>query len=343
MAFDPLAGVPPSPEFDNDAINAMARQAAERLLADLDRASRLTDAWQQEQLGQFLVDDALSQCLNRLVRTGCWGQANQLPSSVFWKTAGPVLEVGWLQNRARTKPLGYAGDHEIQARMWEQACCDHPLGRLFDHYFLALAAPQAVRARMQHVAATLVARRLARNGSPFRVVSVGSGPGIDIQAGLSALPESERSGIEVTLLDLDPDALEHASRRIGPLLPEAGLISRRENLYRLASKKSLAADLAGADLIVCTGLFDYLADEAAAGMLRFFWHSLGPRGQMLVGNFAPHNPTQAYMEWIGNWHLIYRTPRQFRDLAVRADIPQDCFAIRTERTGTDLFLVAERG
>ena len=342
MAFDPLAGVPASTKLDNDAINAMARQAAEQLLADLDRASRLTDAWQQEQLGQLLVNDALSECLNRLVQTGCWGEANQLPSSVFWKTAGPALEVGWLQNRARTKPLGYAGDHEIQARMWEQSCCDHPLGRLFDHYFLALAAPQAVRARMQHVAETLVARRLARSGSPFRVVSIGSGPGIDIQTGLSALPELERSGIGVTLLDLDPDALEHASRRIAPLLPEAALISRRENLYRLPSKKSLGADLAGADLIVCTGLFDYLADEAAAGMLRFFWQSLGYHGRMLVGNFAPHNPTRAYMEWIGSWYLIYRTAEELSDLAATAGIPKDQFAVRTERTGTDLFLVAEK-
>jgi hypothetical protein len=342
MAFDPLAGAPASTDLDSDTIHAMARQAAERLLVDLDRASRLTDAWQQEQLGQFLVDDALSQCLNRLAQTGCWGQANQLPSSVFWKTAGPVLEVGWLQHRARTKPLGYAGDHEIQARMWEQACCDHPLGRLFDHYFLALAAPQAVRARMLHVAATLAAERLARSGAPYRVVSVGSGPGLDIQAGLFALPECERSGVEVTLLDLDPEALEHASRRIAPLLPEGGLFSRRENLYRLAAKKSLAADLAGADLIVCTGLFDYLADEGAAGMLRFFWQSLGPGGQMLVGNFAPHNPTRAYMEWIGNWYLIYRTAEGFSDLAAAAGIPQDRFAVRTDRTGADLFLVAEK-
>ena len=63
---------------------------------------------------------------------------------------------------------------------------------------------------------------------------------------------------------------------------------------------------------------------------------------MLVGNFAPHNPTRAYMEWIGNWYLIYRTDDELCDLAARAEIPIDQFLIQTERTGVDLFLVGEK-
>lgn len=342
MAFDPLAGTSGPGNLSDDEINAVARSAAEVLLADLSRAEALTDTWQNEDLAQLLVDQALSECLNRLAATGCWGEANQLPSSVFWKTAGPVLEVGTLQLRARAKPLGYAGDHVILARMWENSSCDHPLGRLFDRYFLALAAPRAVRARFEHVASSLVARALNHAGASYRVVSVGSGPAIDIQTALIALPKELRVGIEVTLLDLDPEALEYASRRILEFVSEKNLTCRRENVFRLASNASLASELDGTDLIICTGFFDYLRDDVAVEMLQFFWQRLAAGGQMLVGNFAPHNPTRAYMEWIGNWYLIYRTADELRDLAVQAGIPTDRFVIQTERTGADLFLVGEK-
>lgn len=342
MAFTPLAGSAVPENLSEQDILAIAQEAAENLRADLDQAEHLTDNWQKSDLAQLLVDHALSESLNHLATSGCWGEANQLPSSVFWKAVGPQLETGWLQNRARTKPLGYAGDHEILARMWEQICCDHPLGRLFDRYFLRLAAPRAVRARFQHVAGTLAARCLEHTGAEYCVVSVGSGPGVDIQAALAALPEDRRKDVRVMLLDLDPEALEEASKRIVEWLPEGNLVARRENLYRLAANASLVTQLAGSQLIVCTGFFDYLRDDVARELLSLFWKSLAPGGQMLVGNFAPHNPTRAYMEWIGNWYLTYRTADELRSLAVAAGIPAVQFDIQTEHTGVDLFLVAEK-
>ncbi len=343
MTFTPLAGPSGPGNLSGDEVTTIAHKTAEQFLALMERAERLTGKWQNGDLGQLLVDHAISESLNRLAATGCWGEANQLPSSVFWKTAGPILEVGWLQNRARTKPLGYAGDHQILARMAEQICCDHPLGRLFDDHFLRLAAPRAVRERLHHVAGTLAARCLEHRGPTYRVVSVGSGPGIDIQTALAALPQSERKKVEITLLDLDPEALEHASERILELVPERNLIARRENLYRLASNASLAAELDGVHLVICTGFFDYLRDDVAVELLRLFWKWLAPGGRMLVGNFAPHNPTRAYMEWIGNWYLTYRRAEELRDLALEAGLSTPQFDIQTEHTGVDLFLVAEKG
>ena len=152
MTFTPLPGSSGPGVVASERIAVVAGQTAEHFLNAMECAGRLTDSWQNAALGQLLVDDAISVSLNRLAATRCWGEANQLPSSVFWKTAGPVLEVGWLQNRARTKPLGYAGDYLILAHMAEQICCNHPLGRLFDDHFLRLAAPRAVRERFYHVA-----------------------------------------------------------------------------------------------------------------------------------------------------------------------------------------------
>ena len=342
MAFNPLTGHQDACRLSQEELVAIASSAAEKLLADLDRAKRLTGGWQNEGLAQLLVNHVMSECLCRLSETECWGRANQLPSSAFWKTAGEVLTVGWLQLRAREKPAGYAGDHEILARMYHQHSCEDPLGRLFDRYFLSLAAPQAVRARLMHVAETLAARAVTHDGDEYRAVSVGSGPGIDIATALAAMPADCRKKTRVTLLDLDTAALDDASTRILEYVSESALQCRQENLFRLASKKVPAVEPASANLVICTGLFDYFRDDVAADMLRFFWQSLAQGGQMLVGNFAPHNPTRAYMEWVGNWYLTYRTADQLRQLVEQAGIPPQQCSIRTDRTGVDLFLVAEK-
>jgi len=219
------------------------------------------------------------------------------------------------------------------------------LGLQFDNYFQQQAAVDAVRARTDQIAAAIATRSLMTEGAnrPFRVASVGSGPAIDIERAAKLLSEPRRRRLAVTLLDLDAEALEHASGRLAAWLQAEQLILVRDNLFRLADKPGAAAGLAGADMLICTGLFDYLPDEPAKGLLRLFWQQLAPEGMLLVGNFAPHCPTRAFMEWIGNWYLIYRTAEDLARLAEQAGIPAPCVRIGAERLGIDLFLCAKKG
>src|SRR3954469_22700571 len=80
------------------------------------------------------LESAIDGCLAGLATFGVWGPENRLPSSELWNAAGHLLSRGWLQNQARTKPRGYAGDHELLCRIYERRLCDDPLGRLFDRY-----------------------------------------------------------------------------------------------------------------------------------------------------------------------------------------------------------------
>ena len=318
------------------------RVVATDLVARLEQAERLSDGWRNQLAADVLVDAALSEALVRLAETHCWGEANRVPSSELWRIAGPILEVGSLQRHARFKPHGYAGDHEMLARICEESCCEHPLGRIFDRYFLQQAAPAAVRARTRHTAATLATHFLGHPGGPYRVASVGAGPALDVCLALDALSAADRDAIEIRLLDLDPHALEAARQRLAPRLNGASLVCIRTNLYRLARNDRGANDLASPHFLVCAGLFDYLEDEAAAELLRFFWRQLAGGGLMLVGNFAPHNPSRAYMEWIGNWYLHYRNAEAMERLGESAGIPRRQFRVGCESTGVDLFLVAEK-
>jgi hypothetical protein len=342
LAFLPL-GTPKQviekPREGEDLLDEV-RAAGHDLVGRLREAERLTAGWSDRRLAEALVDAALSEAMARLARTECWGEANRLPSMELWGVAGPVLDVGSLQHQARFKPHGYAGDYVMLTRICEESCCGHPLGSVFDGYFLRQAAPAAVRARTEHAATALVAHCLQRAEKQYRVASVGSGPAIDVARAAATLPEESRASLRVKLLDLDPAALDAARQRLEPLLAGRGLECIRTNLYRLAQGARGAGELGSPDFLVCAGFFDYLDDAPAISLLGFFWRQLAAGGRLLVGNFAPHNPSRAYMEWIGNWYLKYRTAEQLESLALAAGIPRGDFHIACERTGVDLFVVA---
>lgn len=316
-------------------------RAAVRLREDLLAAREATCGWRDEDLAYLLVEASLGRCLAKLSTTGIWSNANRIPSGILWHDVGELLECGWLQHRARFKPRGYAGDHEMIARIVMQQECDDPLGKLFDRYFLRQAAPVAVRGRTTLAAATLAECLMQKPKGPFSVVSVGAGPALDVRQGLWAA-EALGKRVSVTLMDYDDEALLWATEMLSELNLGRRLTCERENLFRLAQRPVMASKLPNADVLLCTGMFDYVNDQAAVELLRLFWSRLNPGGVMLVGNFAPHNPTRAYMEWIANWYLTYRTADELEALAEQADVPVECRRIGAEWTGVDLFLIAER-
>jgi len=330
-----------APRNDEKRI-VQVRQTAEALVKSLEAAERLTSHWASELLADALVDRALSDCLRRLSELGCVGRENQILSGELWRVAGSWLKVGTLQERARTKPLGYAGDYLMLDWIVRWQCCEHPLGRFFDRYFQRQAAPEAVRARTLLAAGAIAGDFFASSSNDFHVVSVGVGPGVDLAAALEMIPPRQRQTLRFTLLDLDEAGLEFAAAQIGQHAGHDRVTVLRENLFRLPRNRNATERLTGADFILCTGLFDYLDDEAAAGLLAMFWQSLSPGGRVLVGNFAPHCPTRTYMEWVGNWYLNYRTADELKSLAKTAGIPTGHWNIRAERLGIDLFIDARK-
>src|SRR6478672_8753760 len=136
--------------MDIPPVLSRVRDLAAELAKNLDAVERdlTTDGSDIDQ--QYVrLAAACDHCLAALSELNVWGPENRLPSSEIWNAAGRWLCRGWLQNQARTKPRGYAGDHEMLARIYEDWRSSDPLGQLFDRYFQAQAAPQAVRNRMR--------------------------------------------------------------------------------------------------------------------------------------------------------------------------------------------------
>jgi len=74
-------------------------------------------------------------------------------------------------------------------------------------------------------------------------------------------------------------------------------------------------------------------------MLAEFWRQLAPGGTAFVFNFAD-NATRAYMEWFGNWYLIYRNREELSSLAVAANISN--WSLGVEPLGIALYLALHK-
>ncbi|QGJ68504.1 Hypothetical protein PBC10988_1630 [Planctomycetales bacterium 10988] len=341
--ISPAQGSRTQEVVDRELITAQIKAIAREVVTKLTQAEKLTEDWSNQGLTEILIDQILSNCLLELDDLGIQGPAIESLSPILWEAAQSWFNVGRLQHRARFKPRGMAGDYLLFSQICTQTVDEHPLGGALDRFFLRQAAPLAVYSRTQQTAFSLVDYALSVPGDQkIKVVSVGSGPAWDSFWALEALPESVRERMEFVLLDLDPEAVQSAKELLELMIKPGQITALRENLFRLAKKKSSIELLSDSDFISCLGLFDYLQDEPAAQMIRLFFQSLKPNGQLFVGNFGAHCPSRAFMEWIGNWYLIYRTPVEMHFLAEKAGIPAGKWQVAADRTGVNLMLQATR-
>jgi len=293
---------------------------------------------------------ALGNAVMALKSTGLVGPDNRLPSQIFWNEVGIELAHGALQLHARQKPRGYAGDHLLLTKIFEIQSCNHPLGRVFDQFFLWQDACQAVRGRIKRAADVLSDALQQRPGdnhptAELNVTVIGAGPAIEVAQAIGTLKQRasyDEEEITFTLFDLDEEATLAAKANIEAVAPDSRVVLVRENLFRLASQPKRNQCLKQSRCIICLGLLDYLSDEDAAAMIALCWQRLESSGQMLIGNFSYACQARAYMEWIGNWYLIYRTPEDMQRLATAAGIPAECLTIESDPTGVNLLLHATR-
>ena len=90
-------------------------------------------------------------------------------------------------------------------------------------------------------------------------------------------------------------------------------------------------------LVYCAGLFDYLSDRICKRLMDIFYELVAPGGLLLATNVDASNPSKNWMEYVTDWHLVYRSPSSFMNLKPdKAD--EDYTTITSEDLGVNIFL-----
>ncbi len=249
--------------------------------------------------------------------------------------------------RSFQKPLGYAGDYELMNMIHRQAPEGPDLFSRLVHYWLVRQWPaQSVRNRVAHLESlvTQTAARAHRNHRRARVLSLGCGPAREIENVVRASPLANH--LDVTLLDFDQAPLDFAERSLTEACRHRGRTPRiqtrrlsAQHLLRLAAGGQRVADRDDRDydLIYCAGLFDYLADAVCRQLVSVFYDWTAPGGRVVVSNMDDCKPFRSMMEFLLDWHLIYRRGPELLEFRP-PEAPLDQCVVRSEPTSVNHFL-----
>jgi len=237
------------------------------------------------------------------------------------------------------KPHGYAGDFEIMDEINVNNPTSIGVKRLYDNYYQRLAICSAVRNRKEDFKRHMVDFASMRQGKQLRIMSLSSGPSREIQE-LLLSNESIRENVFFDCYDHDENALKYAKDVLMNF-------SKVDFIQENALKMSLAKDINSRidrkyDLIYATGLFDYLNYKISVKLIANLKKLLNANGALLISDARDRysNPSAHFMEWIAEWHLIYRSDEEFKQIFIEAGFKEKELKVYYEQQGIFQYILA---
>jgi hypothetical protein len=241
--------------------------------------------------------------------------------------------------RAFKKPLRYAGDYEMMNILYrDETIGDTLFAKCMQRYFLNNPEAKAVRNRARYLydrISTLIVNR--KDDRKLKLLSVASGPAMEIQLILKENNSLNLENVEFDLLDQDLISLKHAQLKIREYSRSKNKKIKTNFINRevkdLVRKGLLHAEY---DLIYSAGLFDYFPDAFAQMSAQVLFKAIKPGGQLIIGNFNLLSTNRAMMDLAFDWKLYYRTHEDLTDLF--GELGGD-LVIEEEKEGINLFCV----
>lgn len=244
------------------------------------------------------------------------------------------------------KPRGYAGDFNMMNLLYyNQPLGNSMFSKAIHKYYMAHPNAKAVRNRSLYLYNHL--RKFLENspkGSTIKILSLASGPARELQMLIEKYHnEINERQIEVTLCDLDTDALMHSQRVINKLLRKTDCQMQvtylKQNILKLRKEGICGDKTTKYDFIYSAGVFDYIKDAAASVIVEYLYERLSENGTIIIGNFSMERSCAALMHLALDWNLLYRTKK---DLYEMFEFIDPNLKIEKEEEGINLFAVLKK-
>lgn len=215
-------------------------------------------------------------------------------------------------NRSYTKPHGFAGDYRMLEWMYDlerDPCADSTqpaVVNALDHLYKTVHSVQAVWHRRMWFRELLREEALAAR-RPLRVLDVACG-GSRYLRDLMTDVSADGTAFDVTFVDQDPSALAHVQAWLPDGHRARTVCAPIKRLPELVPVQR--GDGEGYDVVLSTGLFDYLGDDEARALLDYMAAQTRCGGRVVVCNFAPEDRSRVVKDWVADWILRYRNERQ---------------------------------
>lgn len=220
--------------------------------------------------------------------------------------------------RCIVKPHGYAGDYRTLELLYdlELSDCAEPtqpaVVNALDGLARSVAGVRAAWERRRWFAEMIESAVTRRDGCAVSVLDVACGGSRYLR---DVLGRVSPVAIEATFLDQDAAALAFVRSWLpAPALACATFLGgSARRLQRLVGAAAQSGG-SGYDVVIATGLFDYLGDAAARALLAEMVSVARPGATVAICGFTPDAESRVITEWVCDWRLVYRTREQLTAL-----------------------------
>lgn len=240
------------------------------------------------------------------------------------------------------KPYGYAGDFKIIDDIYRNDPQTQGFGRLFDNYYQAAAISVAVRNRKEDFKKIILSAVRSSNSREIKIMDLASGPCRELQE----LLVGEMNGIASVTFDCydqDENAWNYAKALLKEDVRRVRFV--KENVVRIALRKNIEEQMPQRyDLIYSTGLFDYLDKRIATRLVENLRKLLKPDGILAISDVREKykNPSVHFMEWVGDWNLVYRPDEEFLQIFTDAGFKEKELSFGADQQGVLQYIIGAR-
>ena len=257
----------------------------------------------------------------------------------------PLLLCSPFLHRCFYKPLGYAGDYEMVNMILRNPYEGNSLyARVVNYWFIKQPPAEAHRNRIDYLTRKLMetTAQAARGGRVARTLSVGCGPAQEVQRFLAKYEISNLA--QISLLDFNGETLEYTKSVIDEHKSKFSRTTDvryiKKSVHHILKERGRVAEVPAEtqyDFVYCAGLFDYLSNQVCQGMMNVMYEWVAPGGLLVATNVDPYNARCLTMNYVMDWHLIYRSGAELAALKSTKAAPEDC-KIVADSTGVNVFL-----
>lgn len=237
------------------------------------------------------------------------------------------------------KPFGYAGDYKIIDDIYQNKPTTRGFDRLFDNYYQMTAICVAVRNRKEDFKRTIIDFINTKQDNPVKIMNLACGSTRELKEILEK-EKFQNKNVKFDCYDSDGRAINFAKFLLKDF-PNINFF--KQNALRLAATKNIESNQKEKyDFIYATGLFDYLPHKISLRLVQNLKKLIKKDGILAISNVRNKysNPSVHFMEWVGDWNLIYRTDEEFKQIFIDGGYEEDELKTQYEQQGIMQYIFA---
>jgi extracellular factor (EF) 3-hydroxypalmitic acid methyl ester biosynthesis protein len=257
----------------------------------------------------------------------------------------PLILCSPFMYRTFHKPLGYAGDYEMVNMILRDPIEGASLfAKVLNTHFVGVAPAEGHRNRVTYLNQALreETKKRAKSGLITNIFNLGCGPAKEIQDFLVYDDLCERATF--TLLDFNDETLAYTGKLLNDIKMkyqrQTPITTVQRSVHQILKEGPRGPETGKDtlyDVVYCAGLFDYLSDRVCRKLMDIFYEMLVPGGLLIATNVEASNPARQMMEYLMDWHLIYRDAEQLMTVAPQKAPRENC-RVLSDNTKVNIFL-----